>query len=200
MKKSKKNPFETDFWTIPNIEDPFEVIDAFIDYGHIDYFKQALGEALLHTQIAQVYKKEYPGEVFIFYTAIRSFLRACSCLEHKSKKWKVKEKSDPCTSVLHQASLTEQEYENPFIVFRNAFAVRSLQAFELFLCETVHLSLSKYEPGYDIDLLTPYIHLIKMLDAAQVLKERGIEKMKKQGPVKEELTEDKHQDPSSKEA
>ena len=177
--KNKKISFETDFWTVPGIEDSFEVIDAFIDYGHIDYFKQVLGEAMLFTQTEEVYKKEHPGEVFIFYTAMRSFLRACSCLEHKSKKWRAKGRGDACTSVLHRASLTEKEYADPFLVFRNAFATWPLGDFEMFLCETVHLSLSKYLPGYEIDLLTPYIHLIKMLDAAQLLKERGVEKIKK---------------------
>lgn len=161
MKKCKIS-FESNFWAAYEIESPFEVMVAFFDYAHLDSYKQTLGEAFLYTTYKEeVYKKDYPGQVFVFYTALRSFLKACFCLQSKGENWKVKESSD-CRSVLHQASLTADEYRNPLIVFQKAFAEKTLDEFEFFLCEIVHLSLSPYTSEFDFDMMTPYMHLIKI--------------------------------------
>ncbi len=69
------------------------------------------------------------------------------------------------------------------MVLQNAFEARTLQQFEFFLCEITELSLSPYNVDPDSDLMTPYIHLIKMLDAAEIMKERGIERIKKNEQV-----------------
>lgn len=176
----KKNTisFETRFWYAYEIENPFEVIDAFFDYAALDHYKQRLAEAVLYINKQEVYKKGYPGQVFVFYTTLRSFLKACFCLQYKRKKWKVKQSSD-CKSILHQGSLTKEEYANPFTVFQIAFAEKSLDEFEFFLCEIIHISLSPNVVEFDYYLITPYIHLIKMLDASQLLRESGLEKVKK---------------------
>ena len=176
----KKNTicFETRFWYAYEIENPFEVIDAFFDYADLDHYKQRLAEAVLYISKQEVYKKEYPGQVFVFYTTLRSFLKACFCLQYKRKKWKVKQSSD-CKSILHQGSLTKEEYANPFTVFQIAFAENSLDEFEFFLCEIIHISLSPNIVEFDYDLITPYIHLTKMLDASQTMRESGLEKIKK---------------------
>jgi hypothetical protein len=177
MKKNKIS-FETNFWVAYEIENPFEVVTAFFDYAHLDYYKQTLCEAVFYINKQEVYKKDYPGEIFVFYTGLRSFVKACFCLQYKNKKWKVNELSSESRSILHQASLTAEEYIDPFIVFQNAFAAKSLDDFEFFLCEITHLSLSPSTIEFDCDLMTPYIHLIKMLDASQLIRERGVEKIK----------------------
>ncbi|MNG02339.1 hypothetical protein D3C84_853650 [compost metagenome] len=77
------------------------------------------------------------------------------------------------------ASLTEQEYENPLTVFQKAFEENTIDKFEFFLFEIGHLSLSPFTEEFDYDLITPYIYLVKMLDASQLMRDRGIEKIKK---------------------
>ena len=76
MKKNKIS-FETRFWYAYEIENPFEVIDAFFDYADLEHYKQRLAEAVLYINKQEVYKKGYPGQVFVFYTTLRSFLKAC---------------------------------------------------------------------------------------------------------------------------
>ncbi|WJS94618.1 hypothetical protein NYQ10_21285 [Flavobacterium johnsoniae] len=43
------------------------------------------------------------------------------------------------------------------------------------------MSLHAADP--DPDLMTPYIHLTKMLDAVELIKERGVEKTKKRNKI-----------------
>jgi hypothetical protein len=144
MKKNKIS-FETNFWIAYETENPFEVVDAFFDYAHLDYYKQTLSEAVSYINKEEVYKKDYPGEVFVFYVILHSFLKVCLCLRYKGKKWNVKEVSfdNMSISILQQASLTREEYIDPFIVFENVFAEKSIGDFEFFLCEITHLSLCR---------------------------------------------------------
>lgn len=177
MKKNKIS-YDTGFWASFVTGNPFKAIDTFFDFAHLDYYKQNLTKAVIFSYKKKVYKQDNPSDVFVFYTTINSFLKVCYCLQQKSKKWKVKE-SLRSETVFHLSSLTKEEYENPFIVFRKAFQEKSLREFEFFLCLILELSLSPHTGDPESDLTTPYIYLIKMLDAVELMRERGVEKIKK---------------------
>ncbi|MFD2939713.1 hypothetical protein [Flavobacterium notoginsengisoli] len=177
MKKNIKS-FETKFWAGYEIKNPFEVMDAFFDFAHLDSYKEVLSETFLYIHKTEVCRIRYPGQVLVFRSAFSSFVKACFLLQYKNRKWKVKE-SCACKSKLDMASLTEQEYENPFTVFQKAFEQNTIDKFEFFLFEISHLSLSPFTEEFDYDLITPYIYLVKMLDASQLMRDRGIEKIKK---------------------
>lgn len=178
MKKNKIY-FETRFWAGFTTKSPFEAFDAIFDFAHLDYYKQNLSEAILHCYKRKVYKQDKPGNVFVFYSALRTFVKVCHSLKGKSKKWKVKECSRSET-LFHFSSLTKEEYDNPFLVLQSVFKERSLQDFEFFLSEITQLLLSPDCGEPDYELTTSYIHLIKMLDAGGLIMERGIEKIKKE--------------------
>ncbi|MBF4518735.1 hypothetical protein IRZ71_20460 [Flavobacterium sp. ANB] len=177
MKKKKKN-FKTKFWAGFEAGNPFEASDALFDFAHLDYYKRNLTQAVLYSFKKEICCNDRPGDIFVFYKAVCSFLKIYYCLHKKSSKWKVKE-SVRTEDVFHLTSLTKQEYDNPFTVFQKAFAEKTLKEFEFFLSEIVSLSLSPCKGDGDIDLATPYIHLIKMLDAGELMKERGLERIKK---------------------
>ncbi|QLC65961.1 hypothetical protein LPB248_06615 [Flavobacterium sp. LPB0248] len=175
--KNKKN-FETKFWAGFEAGNPFEASDALFDFAHLDYYKRNLTQAVIYSNKKEICSDDKLSEIFIFYKAISSFLKIYYSLQKKSRKWKVKE-SARTENVFHLTSLTKQEYDNPFTVFQKAFAEQTLRQFDFFLSEIVSLSLSPYEKDSDIDLATPYIHLIKMLDAGELIRERGLERIKK---------------------
>lgn len=181
MKKNKIS-YDTGFWAGFVAGNPFKAVDVFFDFADIDYYKQNLTEAVIYSYKRKVYKQENPSNVFILYTALNSFLKVCYCLQEKSKKWKVTA-SLRSETIFHLSSLTKEEYENPFIVFQKAFNKKTLEEFELFLCQIVELSLSPCPGDPASDLTTPYIHLIKMLDAVELIRERGVEKIKKTAQI-----------------
>jgi hypothetical protein len=175
MKKNKIS-FETHFWAGYAAGNPFKAIDAFFTFAKLDYYKQNLSEAVMYCYKKKVCEQDNPSNVFILYTVIRSFLKVCYSLQKKSKKWKVKA-SLHTEKVFHLSSLTKEEFDNPFMVFQKAFDEKTLEEFESFLYQILELSLSPHAADSDLDLTTPYIHLIKMLDAAELLRERGVEKI-----------------------
>ena len=171
--KKKKISFETQFWLKHERENPFKVIDGIFKDNDLDSYKQTLGAVMVYLRKEEVYKEGYPCAVFAFYLAVRSLLKACYCLQFKSSKWKLAAPLS-CTSALHQASLSREEYANPCLVFRTAFADQTLDQFEAFLSEAVELALSPYTDDGYWDVVTYYIHLVKLLDAAALLRERGL--------------------------
>ncbi|MFD2940225.1 hypothetical protein [Flavobacterium notoginsengisoli] len=176
--KKKKISFETSFWAGYVAKNPFKAIKAFFAFAHLEYYKQNLSEVVMYCYKTKVCKEENPSDVFVLYTVINSFLKICYCLKKRSKKWKVKDILRNET-VFHLSSLTKEEYDNPFMVFQNAFDEKRLKEFELFLYQILELSLSPHSADSDSDLTTPYIHLIKMLDAVELIRERGVEKINK---------------------
>ncbi|RKR05643.1 hypothetical protein C8C83_4994 [Flavobacterium sp. 90] len=176
--KKNKICFETNFCTEYVAGNPFKAIETFFAFARLDYYKQNLTELVIYSYKTKVYEQDNPSNAFVFYTAIFSFLKVCYCLQAKNKKWKVKESSRSETA-FHFSSLTREEYDDPFIVFKKAFAEKTFKEFEFFLCLILELSLSPYAEDPESDLTTPYIHLIKMLDAAGLMRERGVEKIRK---------------------
>ncbi len=177
MKKNKIS-FETGFWAGYEGGNPFKALTSFFDFAHLDYYKQNLSEVVIYCYKTKVCQQENPSDVFILYTAFIFFLKVCYCINHKSKKWKVSA-SLRSEKVFHFSSLTKEEYENPFIVFQKAFEEKTLEEFELFLYQILELSLSPHAGDPFTDITTPYIHVIKMLDAAELIRERGVEKIRK---------------------
>jgi len=171
--KKKKMPFETKFWAGYEIKDPSELFDVFFDGDYVDAYKRKLGELMMYSRKAKVYDQKYPGRVFMMYTEFRSFVKACYVLQDKNRQWKVAE-AVPLQSLLCQGTLSTEEYKDPFVVFKNAFAAQTLKEYDYFLCEMAHSSLSIHTDTCDTDLITPYICLIKMLDAAQLIRERKL--------------------------
>lgn len=178
MKKNKIS-FGTNFWSANEAGNPYDALHAFFDFSHLDEYKQILSDVAIYSYRRKIYKQDNPCHVFVIYTALSSFIKVCNCLKRKSRKWQVKGSGD-YSSIVHLAALSKEEYKNPFKVFQKAFEEKSLEQFEFFLCEIVHLSLSPHAGETDCDILTLYVHLIKMLDAGQLIMERGIEKIKKE--------------------
>lgn len=181
MKKNKIS-FETGFWAGFEAGNPFKAVQAFFDFAVLDYYKQNLSEAVIYSYKRKVHKQDNPSDVFVLYTAFSFFIKVCYCLQKKGKKWKVTA-SLRSEKVFHFSSLTKEEYDNPFIVFQKAFDEITLEEFGFFLSQILEHSLSPFGGDPESDLTTPYIHLIKMLDAAELIRERGVEKIKKTNQI-----------------
>ncbi|REC62870.1 hypothetical protein DRF65_08595 [Chryseobacterium pennae] len=68
--------------------------------------------------------------------------------------------------------LSEKEYQNPLLVFKKAFKEYSIKEFDYFISRMVYFSLGIYDNLPERNMINPYIHLIKMLDAAYLIIER----------------------------
>ncbi|WP_419869844.1 hypothetical protein [Chryseobacterium sp. CT-SW4] len=116
--------------------------------------------------------KEEPSVIFHFHQAIRSFIRAGYLLALEKKKWTANTQLEE-VSPLAFGLLSEKEYQNPLLVFKKAFQEYSVREFDYFISGMVYLSLGIYGHLPERNMVSPYIHLIKMLDAGYLIMERN---------------------------
>ncbi|SIS64040.1 hypothetical protein SAMN05421785_101675 [Chryseobacterium gambrini] len=118
---------------------------------------------------------EDSSAIFHFHQVLRSFVRACYAIRMKDLTREMNtnpEKNFP----LIQASLSDKEYLNPTLVFKNAFAEYSIKDFDYYIAIAVYFSMGVFKNAEESSLISPYIHLTKMLDAAHLILERRIQK------------------------
>ncbi|MDQ1096610.1 MULTISPECIES: hypothetical protein [Chryseobacterium] len=106
-----------------------------------------------------------------FHQSMRSFIRAGYFMRMKAKKWMLINSTET-SSPLMQGFLSDSEYQNPLLVFHSAFIDYRVKEFDYFLCGMVYFSLGAYRCGPEKNMVGPYIHLMKMLDAGFIILER----------------------------
>lgn len=176
--KKRKIDFEARFWAGYSGTCPLKVFDEFFISSTLSETKNRLFEMMHYAMKPQVFLKRDPSLVVHFYIALKSFVRASYVVRSKSKKWKLNEPPEQGSQIM-QGSLFDDEFLNPFLVFERAFQDFSLQELEGFLTEVCYYALGPYNDHPQGNIISPFIHLQKMLDAAQLIRERGLEKMTK---------------------
>ena len=174
--KTKEIDFEARFWASYSETCPLKVIDALFKTDTLSEIKDQLYEMMHFAMKPKVFLQRDPSLVLHFYVSLKSFVRASYVVMSKSKKWTLNAPPEYVSHVM-QSSLFDDEYNNPFLVFQRAFKDFSLQEFEDFLTEVAYYALgpsSDYPLG---NIISPFLHLQKMLDAAQLMRERGIKKI-----------------------
>ena len=177
--KKKKILLESHFWTEEGIENPFKIFEALFDYSNLENHKNLIADLVQQFYKKEVYGGENPGELLLYYQVFRSFLKACYLMQF-TKKTVRKDDFYDWESGIFLGSLSRSEYDSPLLVFTNAFKNKTLVEYEQFLSAMFQFSLSPYTGDICTDMATPYLHFIKMLDAAQLIRERGLEKIKEQ--------------------
>ncbi|MBB4807481.1 hypothetical protein HNP38_002787 [Chryseobacterium defluvii] len=102
---------------------------------------------------------------------MRSFIRAGYLITLKEKKWTANTQLKK-VSPLVLGLLSEKEYQNPLLVFKKAFKEYSIKEFDYFISGMVYFSMGIYDNPPERNMISPYIHLTKMLDAAYLILER----------------------------
>ncbi|WP_155845704.1 hypothetical protein [Chryseobacterium gregarium] len=169
MKKNKID-LESRFWSGRKKHSPLPLMEVFFRFHDPVTAKERLNRIMQYAVQGKTRIGEDPSVVFHFHQSLRSFLRAGWCLRKKPGKWAVDVLPEP-GSPLVQGSLSEEEYRDPGRVFRNAFKEYRLEEFEEFLSDVVYFSLGTFNHVPERDIIGPYLHLVKMLDAAWLMLE-----------------------------
>jgi hypothetical protein len=119
---------------------------------------------------------ENPVVIFQFHQAVRSLIRAGYLIMLKERKWVINTQLEKVSPLLF-GLLSEEEYQNPLLVFQRAFSEYSIKEFDYFMSGMVYFSMAIYENLPERNIINPYIHLIKMLDATHLILERRGEKV-----------------------
>lgn len=173
MKKINTN-FDPQFWTGKK-HSGLQLIETFFKFNELDVSKDRLSNIMNYAVKRNSWINEDPAVMLQFHQSMRSLIRAGYLIMLKDRKWIVDtqpEKISPWVLGL----LSEKEYRNPLLVFKNAFREYSIKEFDYFMSGIVYLSMGVYENLPERNIVMPYIHTVKMLDAAHLILQRKREK------------------------
>ncbi|PTT33236.1 hypothetical protein DBR28_14855 [Chryseobacterium sp. HMWF028] len=146
-------------------------METFFQFNDLETSKKKLNSIMNHAIKRNSRIKEDPSVIYHFHQCMQSFVQAGYLIALKENKQTfnthVEENSPPILGLL-----SEKEYQNPLLVFKKAFREYSVQEFNYFLSEMVYFSLRVYHNLPERNIISPYLHLIKMLDAAYLIIER----------------------------
>lgn len=172
--KKKKIDFESGGWAGTNRFSVIGLLETFFQFHDLATAKNLLSDMMAYSRKEKVLRKENPSEVFHFYLSLRSLVRAVYHMQFKAKKrkFRVSVESVPVSGLM-LGSLSEEEYRNPLLVFQKTFSEFTICDFDRFLSEITCFSLGTFRTGPEGDTVTPFLHLNKILDAAQLIMERA---------------------------
>lgn len=172
--KKKKIDFESGGWSGSCYRSALSLLETFFQFYDLATAKSLLAEMMVYSQKGKVLRKENPSEVFHFYLSLRSLVRAGYRMQCKAEKQEFQAPAEAVpVSGLMLGSLSQEEYRNPCLVFRKTFRELTLRDFDSFLADSTCLSLGTFRKGPEGDTVTPFLHLNKILDAAQLIVERA---------------------------
>lgn len=146
-------------------------METFFQLNDLATSKELLNIIMSYALKRNSWIKEEPSVIYHFHQAMRSFIRAGYFIMLKEKKLVVNTQLEDF-SPLVLGLLSEKEYQNPLLVFKKAFKEYSIKEFDYFMSGMVYFSLGIYDHLPERNMINPYIHLIKMLDAAYLITER----------------------------
>ncbi|MFP3835557.1 hypothetical protein [Chryseobacterium sp. SIMBA_028] len=170
MKKTRI-PCEPPCWAVPKKQSGLQLMETFFQLNDLPVSKERLNSMMSYAVKRNSRMNEDPAVVFQFHQSMRSFVQACYLTMLKDRKWAGHMPLENVSPLL-LGLLSEKEYQNPLLVFKKAFREYSIREFDYFLSGMVHFSLGAYDNLPERNLVIPYIHLIKMLDAAHLILER----------------------------
>ncbi len=169
--KKKKTDLESRFWSGRSKHSSASLLEAFFQFHDLATARERLNRMMACAFQGKVLISEDPSVIFHFHQSLRSFILAGYRLRKKSGKWIVQTLPGQ-GSALGLGSLSEEEYRDPVLVFRKAFQEYRPAQFLDFLADVVYFSLGTFNHVPEGNIVGPYLHLCKMLDAARLIVER----------------------------
>ncbi|GEN76638.1 hypothetical protein [Chryseobacterium hagamense] len=173
--KKKKRDFESRFWSGTRKHTAMGLLETFFQFNDLAPVKEALTVMMQCSVQKKMRITDHPAEVFQLHQSLRSLVRAGHLISTKAKKLMANAPSESRFSKF-TGLLSNEEYQNPVLVFQKAFEVCSLNEFEYFLASAVYFSLGKARCGQEKKIILPYIQLMKMLEAAYLMTEHTLKK------------------------
>ncbi|ASW73106.1 hypothetical protein IQ37_13685 [Chryseobacterium piperi] len=153
----------------------WELMEIFFQFNELDVSKEKLSSIMNYAVKKSSWINEDPAVIFQFHQSMKLLIRAGYLIMLKEKKWTVDTRPEKI-SPLVLGLLSEKEYRNPLLVFKTAFREYSIKEFDYFMSGIVYFSMGVYENLPERNIVMPYIHTVKMLDAAHLITQRRKEK------------------------
>ena len=184
--KSAKNYLQTSLWYKEKITDPYQVIAEFFCSAGLTAYRKCIKAALGAVSGKHIWRKYNPGDLLYEFKMIESVINAAYLInkENKTSPLIIKKESsfnptffcgwhvDSTQWDYFPRVLSFKEYVNPYLTFKRFFKYLSLPKWKQELQDLLEYALvetSLAEAGIEKDMLSLYLHLTKLVEAAHLI-------------------------------
>lgn len=182
---------KTSLWYREVIEDPYQIVAAAFDFTNVDDFRETIKTAILAACSDKIYRRASPADLMYDFKIIESVVNAAYLINLEKKKSSlVIEEKDLLNKELYRGRFSsqrdwddfprfvcEEEYVDPYLVFKRFFKYQRMTGWKQDMELILQHALGKcnlFEMGIEIDVLSVFIHLTKLIEAAHLIDVREI--------------------------
>jgi hypothetical protein len=191
-------------WYKEEISDPYQVIAEFFSAADLISNRKIIKDMLLAANSERIYKKSSPGDLLFHFKLFESIINAAYLINQEKKESPLEiQDYDLLNPNLYRGwhrdttdwdylprTLSMKEYRNPYLAFKRFFKFKNLLTWKSELQEILDYALvtdSLFEAGVNIDCLSIYLYLTKLVEAAHLIDVREI--YHKGGMIKNRMKE-----------
>lgn len=189
--KQEHGYIETSIWYKDEITDPDQIIAEFFSAAGLDANRKIIRNLLFAANSTKVYNKDLPGDLLFHMRLFESLINAAYLINQQKRKSPLEIPNydlfnpnlfrgwgkDTTDWEFMPRSLSLKEYTNPYVVFKRFFKFKELAKWKNDLQEILNYALVKeslVEACSNIDCLSIYLHLTKLIEAAHLIDVREI--------------------------
>lgn len=187
----KHDYLETSLWYREKIIDPYQIIAEFFSAADIASYRDTIKGVLQAACSDRIWRKNSPGDLLYKFKMFESVINA-AYLVNKEKKTSplsidYKDIFNPNLYIGWRSNnkewdyfprlLSFKEYSNPYLAFKRFFKYLKISQWKQDLSCLLDYALietSLFEAGIEIDTLSIYFHLTKLVEAAHLIDVREI--------------------------
>jgi hypothetical protein len=190
--KHEHDYLDTSIWYKEKITDPYQIFAEFFSAADVVSHKRTVKNALSAASSDRIYNKRNPGDLLFNLGQLESVINAAHILNKEKKRSPL---SIEINSVFDPnlfrgwlgGDLTDwdyfprmlslKEYKNPYVVFKRFFKFQDLAAWKEDLrtiSEYALVKTSLSEACIDMDTLSIYCYLTKLIEAAHLIDVREV--------------------------
>jgi hypothetical protein len=172
------------------ITEPYELIAEAFRFADIGDYREMIQGVMMGACSETIYRRKTPGDLLYEFKIMLSIVDAAELINKKKKKnLVIKEKGDLFDKRFYRRRhdqdnewtyfprfLSKREYVNPYLVFKKFFTYKTSKKWKEDLDFVLNYSLSRYsmiEDNAEMDVLTMFIYLSKLVEAAHLVDVRS---------------------------
>jgi hypothetical protein len=189
--KQEHNYIETSIWYKDEIADPDQIIAEFFSAAGLDANRKIIRNLLFAANSTKMYNKDTPGDLLFHMRLFESLINAAYLINQQKRKSPLEIPNydlfnpnlfrgwgrDTTDWEFIPHSLSLKEYRDPYLVFKRFFKFKELAKWKSDLQDILSYALGKdslFEAGSNIDCLSIYLHMTKLIEAAHLIDVREI--------------------------
>lgn len=190
--KQKHEYLATSLWYREKITDPYQIFAEFFSAADVVSHKKTVNDTLRAASSNRIYDKRNPGDLLFSLGQLESIINAVYLLNKEKKKSplsiEVNGVFDPnlfrgwlggdlTDWDYFPRMLTLKEYKDPYVVFKRFFKFKTLEDWKADLktiAEYALVKTSMSEACIDMDTLSIYLFLIKLIEAVHLIDVREV--------------------------